>query len=134
MSSGPQSTGAARPLPDRSDVWVIGPDLYLGFAGRAREVWRYRRILFFFAVRAVKGLYSNTKMGIWWLLVRPLGPGLVGTLVYGGVLGAPSDGLPYFLFFLSGSIIWDFFARPLTRASRGIESNRQLLTKLYLPR
>jgi lipopolysaccharide transport system permease protein len=133
MSSGPQSTSVARP-PDSADVWVIDPDLYLGLAGRAREVWRYRRILLFFAVKAVQGLYANTKLGAWWLLVRPLAPVLVGTLVFGGFMRVPSDGVPYFPFLLSGSIVWGCFAEALTRASRGLEVNRQLLTKLYLPR
>ena len=133
MSKGPQSTSVAKP-PDRADIWEIGPDLHLGFTGRAQEVWRYRRILRFFGVKAVQGLYANTKLGIWWLLVRPIVPVLVGTLVFGGIMKAPSEGLPYFLFFLSGSIIWACCAEALTRASRGLESNRQLLTKLYLPR
>ncbi|HEY6362696.1 MAG TPA: ABC transporter permease [Vicinamibacterales bacterium] len=134
MSSGPQSTSVARPQPARADVWVIDPDLYLGFAGRAREVWRYRRILLFFAVKAVQALYANTKLGVWWLLVRPIAPVVVGTIVFGRFMRVPSDGLPYFLFFLTGSIIWGLFAEALTRASRGLEVNRQLLTKLYLPR
>ena len=133
MSTGPQSTSVAKP-PDRADSWEIGPDLHLGFTGRAREVWRYRRILRFFGAKAVQSLYVNTKLGVWWLLVRPIVPVIVGTLVFGRIMKAPSEGLPYFLFFLSGSIIWGFFAEALTRASRGLESNRQLLTKLYLPR
>jgi lipopolysaccharide transport system permease protein len=46
----------------------------------------------------------------------------------------PSDGLPYFLFLLTGSTIWSFLDGPLIFATRGLESNRHLLTKLYLPR
>jgi lipopolysaccharide transport system permease protein len=115
-------------------VWVIAPELHLGFAGRVREVWRYRRILWFFAWKAVQQLYANTKLGASWLVLRPLAPVLVGTLVFGKLMNAPSDGLPYFLFFLVGSIIWSFFSDTLMRASRGLEVNRQLLTKLYLPR
>lgn len=108
--------------------------MHLGIAGRVREVWRYRRIFLFFATRAVRGLYANTRLGIWWLLIRPLAPVLVGTLVFGRVMGAPSDGLPYFLFFLTGSTIWAFFVQPLRRGSRGLEANRVLITKLYVPR
>jgi lipopolysaccharide transport system permease protein len=134
MSSDNQSIDAARPRPSSADAWIIGPDLYLGFTGRAREIWRYRRILLFFAIKAVQSLYMNAKLGVAWLFVRPLAPVLVGALVFGELMGAPSDGLPYVLFFLSGSIIWAFLAEPLARGSRGLEVNRQLLTKLYLPR
>ena len=134
MSSDPQNTSAARLQLASAEPWVIAPELDLGFAGRLREVWRYRRILLFFALKAVQTLYANTKLGLWWLLIRPLAPVLVGTLVFGELMAAPSEGVPYFLFFLAGSIIWGFFSEPLMRGSRGLEVNRQLLTKLYLPR
>lgn len=134
MSLQPQSTSAASLQPREAETWAIAPDLHLGFRGRVREVWRYRRIFLFFALKAVRNLYANTRLGIWWLLFRPLGPVVVGALVFGRVMGAPSDGLPYFLFFLCGSTMWAFFAQPLMRASRGIEVNRVLITKLYIPR
>ncbi len=134
MSSGQQSTSVAKPPLDSADVWIIAPELHLGVGGRLREVWRYRRILLFFSWKAVQALYANTKLGVGWLLLRPLAPVVVGTLVFGGLMQAPSEGTPYFLFFLAGSIIWSFFAEPLVRASRGLEVNRHLLTKLYLPR
>jgi lipopolysaccharide transport system permease protein len=134
MSSAQQNTSAAKLPLDSAEGWIIAPDLHVGLAGRLREVWRYRRILLFFAFKAVQTLYANTHLGLWWLLIRPLAPVLVGTLVFGGLMAAPSAGIPYFLFFLAGSIIWSFFAEPLTRASRGLDVNRQLITKLYLPR
>lgn len=133
MSPVPPSTNAAAPLAS-ADPWIIAPEVYLGSTGRVREVWRYRRILLFFAVKAVQSLYANTKLGVPWLVLRPLAPVLVGTLVFGELMNVPSGGLPYFVFFLAGSIAWGFFAEPVTRGSRALEINRQLLTKLYLPR
>jgi lipopolysaccharide transport system permease protein len=134
MLWGQRSTSAARPLPSASDVWVIAPDVHLGFTGRVREVWRYRRILLFFAINAVRGVYARTKLGIWWLVIRPLAPVFVGAVVFGRFMGVPSEGLPYFLFFLTGSTIWAFLVQPLRRGSQGLEGNRALLTKLYVPR
>lgn len=134
MSSGPRNTSAAKLPLESAEAWIIAPELDLGFAGRLREVWRYRRILLFFAFKAIQTLYANTKLGLWWLVLRPLAPVFVGTLVFGGLMAAPSEGVPYFLFFLVGTIIWTFFSEPLMRGSRGLEVNRQLLTKLYLPR
>jgi lipopolysaccharide transport system permease protein len=134
MSLGPPSTNVARPPLASADVWVIGPDLQLGVTDRVREVWRYRRILLFFALKAMQSLYANTRLGVWWILIRPLAPVVVGTVVFGRFMQAPSDGVPYFLFFLSGSIVWGFFTEPLIRASRALDVDRQLLTKLYLPR
>jgi lipopolysaccharide transport system permease protein len=114
--------------------WVLAPDMRVGALRRLEEVWRYRRILWFFAVKAVQGLYAKTRLGPVWLLVRPLAPILAASLVFGQVMQVPSDGFPYFLFLLVGTTIWNFFDSPLIFATRGLESNRQLLTKLYLPR
>jgi lipopolysaccharide transport system permease protein len=114
--------------------WVLAPDMRVGALRRLEEVWRYRRILWFFAVKAVQGLYAKTRLGPVWLLVRPLAPIVAASLVFGQVMQVPSDGFPYFLFLLVGTTIWNFFDSPLIFATRGLESNRQLLTKLYLPR
>lgn len=114
--------------------WVIAADVRDGFAVRTREVWQYRRILWFFAIRSMQSLFAKSHLGAWWLLIRTLVPLFVGSFVFGTVLHVPSGGVPYFIFFLAGQIPWNCFDGPLIRASRGLESNRQLLTKLYVPR
>jgi lipopolysaccharide transport system permease protein len=38
------------------------------------------------------------------------------------------------VFFLAGQIPWNCFDGPVIRGSRGLETNRMLLTKLYVPR
>jgi lipopolysaccharide transport system permease protein len=115
-------------------AWILAPDLRMGVRAHLEEVWRYRRILWFFAVKAVQQLYSKTRFGAAWLIIRPLAPIATASLVFGQVMNVPSAGLPYFLFLLTGTTIWNFFDTPLIFATRGLESNRQLLTKLYLPR
>lgn len=126
--SGSGSEAAERP------AWVISADARDGFGAGVREVWQYRRILWFFAVRAMQTLYRKTHLGIWWLFIRTLVPLLVGTFVFGEVIDVQTGGVPYFIFFLAGQLPWNFFQGPLVRASRGIDANRQLLTKLYIPR
>ena len=115
-------------------MWVITPEADRGFGTRTREVWRYRRILWFFWVRALSSLTAKTRLGGWWLLIRTLGPLAVGSFVFGSVMEVPSGGVPYFVFFMVGQVPWNCFDGPLIRGSRGLEVNRQLLTKLYIPR
>lgn len=117
-----------------STPWVIVADAREGLLGRAREVWQYRRILWFFSVNAVKSLYAKTHLGVWWIFIRTLVPLAVGSFVFGQVMNIPSGGVPYFIFFLAGQVPWNCFDGPLIRASRGLEVNRSLLTKLYVPR
>lgn len=114
--------------------WIIAADARDGLSARVGEVWQYRRILWFFSIKSVQSLYAKTHLGVWWVFIRTLVPLAVGSFVFGTVMAVPSGSVPYFLFFLAGQIPWNFFDGPLIRASRGLEGNRQLLTKLYVPR
>src|SRR6266545_4265263 len=116
------------------DEWAIEADRRDGVIARAREMWQYRRVLWFFASRSLKSLYSKTRLGPTWLLIRTLVPLIVGSAVFGGVMKVSTGSVPYFIFLNVSQIPWNCFDGPLVRASRGLDANRQLLTKLYLPR
>ena len=113
--------------------WVVAP-ARSGLAALGREVWRYRRLVRFFAVKALEKIYARTKLGWLWLVIRPLFPLAVNSLVFGGMLGVGSDGLPYFLFLVAGTAIWELFAGCLMWGTRSLELNRGLLRQVYLPR
>jgi lipopolysaccharide transport system permease protein len=115
-------------------AWTIGADADEGFAPRTREIWRYRRILWFFSRKALQSLYSKTVLGPAWIFIRTLVPLAVSSFVFGQIMQVPSGGVPYFVFFLAGQVPWNCFDGPLIRGSQGIEVNRQLLSKLYVPR
>ena len=121
----------------RDDVqatWVIAADAREGPAARLRELWQYRRVLAFFSLKAIQSLYAKTRLGWPWLFIRVLVPLVVGSFVFGGVMEVPSGAVPYFIFFTTGQLAWNVFDGPLIRGSRGLEVNRDLLRKLYLPR
>ena len=131
--------GLAEPAPAEGDVdqsqqkWVIEP-VHVGVVARAKEFWRYRRILWFFAGRRIKERYESTTLGKFWLFARPLMPMFVSTVIFGNMLSMPSDGAPYFLFFLAGSSCWRIFERSVFWSSRSFDQNRALLKKVYFPR
>ena len=79
----------------RSRKWVIEPARQ-GFRARVAEVWRYRRIMWFLARERVRDRYEGMTLGPFWLLARPLAPILIGTLIFGSLLGVDSDRVPYF--------------------------------------
>lgn len=113
--------------------WVIEPRGE-GFVARLRDVWRYRRLLLFFARKSFQKLYSRTLLGRSWVLLRPLLPLIVSTVVFGSVLAVPSQGLPYSLFLAVGMAPWDLFAQGCTWGTRSLEMNRTFLTRIYIPR
>ena len=55
-------------------------------------------------------------------------------LIFGSMLQVPSDGVPYFLFFLAGMSCWRIFERGVMRVTRSLEQDRALIKKVYFPR
>ena len=117
----------------RYQKWVIEP-VRVGLVSRAKELWRYRRILWFLAERRIKDRYEDTTLGKFWLFARPLMPIFISTVIFGNLLNVPSDGVPYFLFFLAGSSCWRIFERSVQWVTRSLDQNRGLIKKVYFPR
>ena len=115
------------------DKWVIDASR-AGLRDRLHEFWRYRRVLAYFSIKAVKGMYQGMSLGIFWLFARPLLPIAISAFIFGKVLQVPSDGIPYFLFFLTGSCAWQIFERGLRFVSRSFSQAASLMKKVYFPR
>lgn len=121
-----------RSLPDPG-TWVIEP-YSTGLRPRAREIWQYRRLARFFSVKAIQRLYQRTYLGWLWIFIRPLFPLMVKTIIFGGLLAVPTEGVPYFLFLVTSSTVWELFASATMWGTRSLDMNRSLLKQLYLPR
>jgi lipopolysaccharide transport system permease protein len=113
--------------------WTIDPR-YPGVLATMAESWRYRRLLAFVGDRALRKMYRRTILGWLWLLINPLFPIALRALVFGALLGVGSDGLPYFLFLVAGTVVWDVFAQSLVWGTRALEINRDLTDQIYHPR
>ena len=108
-------------------TWVIEP-AQVGVIARAKEFWRYRRILWFFAGRRIRERYEDTTLGMFWLFARPLMPIIISTIIFGSLLQVPSEGIPYFLFFLAGNSCWRIFERSLFWSSRSFERRQMAVS------
>jgi lipopolysaccharide transport system permease protein len=98
------------------------------------EVWRYRELLFFLALRDVKLRYKQTALGVAWAVIQPLFTMAVFAIFFGKLGGLPSDGKPYALFVLVGLLPWQLFAYALTQSSNSLVNEQRLITKVYFPR
>jgi len=107
---------------------------YPGAVATMGEVWRYRQLLGFIGDRALRRMYRRTVLGWLWLFINPLFPIALRAVVFGGLLGVGSNGIPYFLFLLAGSVVWDVFAASLVWGTRALEMNRDLTDQIYHPR
>jgi lipopolysaccharide transport system permease protein len=98
------------------------------------EVWRYRELVTFLALRDVKVRYKQAVFGMLWAVIRPVVAIAVFTVVFGRLVHAPSDGVPYVLFAFTGVIMWTLFADGLDGATTSLVANAALITKVYFPR
>lgn len=98
-----------------------------------RELWRFRELVYFLALRDIKVRYKQTALGVAWVLLQPLVAMGIFSIVF-GARGLTTDGVPYPLFVLSGLVPWFYFANATSGASGSIVGNTQLISKVYFPR
>jgi ABC-type polysaccharide/polyol phosphate export permease len=116
-----------------SEQWEV-TTRHPGAFGTIAETWRHRRLLGFIGDRALRKLYRRTVLGWLWLFINPLFPVALRAVVFGALLQVDSNGLPYFLFLLAGTVAWDVFATALYWGTRSLEMNRDLTDQIYHPR
>jgi lipopolysaccharide transport system permease protein len=98
-----------------------------------RELWRFRELVYFLALRDVKVRYKQTALGVAWVLLQPLLAMGIFTIVF-GQRGLTTDGVPYPLFVVSALVPWFYFSNATSGASGSVVGNTQLISKVYFPR
>lgn len=98
------------------------------------ELWRYRDLIAFLALRDVKVRYKQAVFGGAWAIVQPLAGAAIFTVVFGRLAGLPSDGVPYLVFAFAGFSLWSYVSTALNTARTSLVSNSHLITKVYFPR
>ena len=99
-----------------------------------RELFRYRDLILLFVKRDFVSLYKQTVLGPAWAVIQPFLTTIVFSLVFGSIAGLAPDGVPSFLFYLSGTVVWTYFSNCLTRTSDTFIANAAILGKVYFPR
>src|SRR5436190_892087 len=98
-----------------------------------RELWRYRELVYFLALRDIKVRYKQTALGVAWVLLQPLLAMGIFSIVFGS-RGLTTNGVPYPLFVVSGLVPWFYFSNATSGASGSVVGNTQLISKVYFPR
>ena len=104
------------------------------FSVNLKEIWKYRDLIILFVKRDITTAYKQTILGPVWIVINPLLSTVVFTVIFGVIAGIPTDGVPQFLFYLSGNILWGFFSSCLNRGSSTFLGNARLFGKVYFPR
>ncbi len=98
------------------------------------DIWRYRDLLRMFVKRDVITVYKQTILGPIWYIVQPIMTTAIYVLVFGRIAGISTDGLPQILFYLSGIVIWNYFAESFNKTAITFKENTNIFGKVYFPR
>lgn len=98
------------------------------------ELLNYRDLLWFLVVRGIRAKYAQSVLGVGWAVIQPLLSTIVFTVVFGYLAKIDTEGTPYFIFSLIGTIPWVYFASTVSDASGSLVANAGLITKVYFPR
>jgi ABC-type polysaccharide/polyol phosphate export permease len=99
-----------------------------------RELWRFRELVGFFALRDVKVRYKQAAFGVAWAILQPLAGAITFTIVFHRLARVPSDGIPYIVFAYTGFVVWTYVSTGVSTATNSLVSNASLVTKVYFPR
>jgi len=98
------------------------------------ELWAFRELLFFFIWRDVKVRYKQTVIGVLWAVLQPFFAMVVYSIVFGRMIGVPSEGVPYPIFSYTGLLPWNLFSTGISSAATSTVSNSNLYSRVYFPR
>jgi len=118
-----------------ADQWtlVIQPEGRL-FDLKLKELWHYRDLIALFVRRDFVAQYKQTILGPAWHLIQPLLTTITFTIIFGKIARIPTDGVPPFLFYMAGTVLWGYFSGVLTGTSGTFTTNAGIFGKVYFPR
>ena len=99
-----------------------------------KELWRYRDLCSLFVKRNIITQYKQTILGPVWFIVQPALTVIMYMIVFGGIAGIPTDGVPRPLFYLAGTCTWTYFSNCLNKTSNTFVANSAIFGKVYFPR
>jgi lipopolysaccharide transport system permease protein len=99
-----------------------------------REVFHYRDLIFIFVKRDFVTQYKQTILGPLWFVLYPLISTVIYTFVFGRLANIGTDGIPFTLFYYSGTMLWGFFYGCFSDSSNVFINNVGIFGKVYFPR
>lgn len=99
-----------------------------------RDTWHYRDLLLLLVRRDFVSFYKQTVLGPVWFFIQPAITVAIYTLVFANIAKISTDAVPAPLFYLAGTIIWNYFADCLTKTSTVFKDNSAMMGKVYFPR
>jgi ABC-2 type transport system permease protein len=96
------------------------------------EIYRYRDLLKLLVARDLTVRYKRSVIGFFWTMINPLANTIVLTIVFSTIFRFPTK--DFVLYFLSGFLLWNFFAQSTVLSSRCLMGGAAIYKKIYVPK
>ena len=99
-----------------------------------KGIWQYRDLIRLFIRRDIVSQYKQTVLGPLYFALTPIIGTLINMLIFGQIAKLSTDGIPQFLFYMSGNLFWGYFSACLGAGNSVFQSNVSLFSQVYFPR
>ena len=99
-----------------------------------KGVWRYRDLFKQFVKRDIVTIYKQTIFGPLWFFFQPIFTTVMYMFVFANLAGISTGSMPPALFYMSGTLLWNYFAACFTTGQNAFTGNTGIFSKVYFPR
>lgn len=101
---------------------------------RLRELADYKDLYLIYVKRNITTVYKQTVLGLGWFFINPIFTTIMYMVVFGGLAGISTDGIPQAVFYLAGILFWNYFTACFNANSNVLAANKNIFGKVYFPR
>jgi lipopolysaccharide transport system permease protein len=113
--------------------WEIRPQTtWLGVGWK--ELYFYKDLLLQLVRKEFLASYQQTLLGPFWIILQPLLTVLTYVLIFYKVFSISTQGVPAFLYYLTGVTLWSLFSDIFLTTSQTFTKNMHVFSKVYFPR
>ncbi len=99
-----------------------------------KEVWNYKDLIFLLVKRDFVTGYKQTLLGPVWIIAQPIITTIMFTLTFSKIANLQTQGIPAFLYYLTGLTFWNYFADSVNKNANTFAANASIFGKVYFPR
>lgn len=107
----------------------------LDFFDYVTKLWENRVLLGLWVRYNVRSRYSQTFLGIAWIILLPLSTSIIMAFVFSQIFPARFIGdAPFIAFFLSALTAWNVFSQGILNGTTSLTREMGLMSQIYFPR
>ena len=99
-----------------------------------KGVWQYRDLFVMFVKRDIVTVYKQTIFGPLWFFFQPIFTTVMYMFVFATLAGISTGGIPEALFYMSGTLLWNYFGACFGTGQGTFAGNAGIFSKVYFPR